>query len=204
MSQRSSGYEPRWDRDFADGYAGELFTQWAEEAIREGAAVEVKTDRESWTTGNVYIEERCWKSGQWVPSGIDAVHTKSLLWAHIVAGPIVIFAPTAFVKRAAERYGKPCECRDGGNPTKGKRLPIQQFTAALVGIAKAWATPGIGEPVVLPGEGSDPEAPFGRDFRNQPLAPWGHNKDGRVRLVPGGRRAERRSPDGLWPADGAA
>lgn len=194
----SSGAEPRWDRDSKDGYAGELFTQWAEEAIRAGASVEVKADRESWATGNVFIEERCWKSGSWTPSGIDQRHTRSLLWAHVVAGPVVIYAPTAFVRRVAEKYGRPGECTRGGNPTKGKLLPIPQFVAALVSMGKAWAIGG-GVPA-LPGTETDPEAPFGRDSAGRPLAPWGLNKDGGVRLQPGGRRVSRSNPDGLWPA----
>lgn len=194
--------EPRWDVDFADGYAGELFAQWARDAIRAGASIEVKTDRESWVTGNIFIERQCRVSGQWVASGVDAQHTKSLLWAHIIAGPVVVFAPTAFVRRVAEKYGKPAACSSGSHPTRGVAIPIPQFVAALVSTAKAWAVGG-GEPP-LPGTEADPAAPFGRSPDGDPVMPWGPKQDGSARLQPGGRRAGRTERDGLWPEDGAA
>ena len=122
------GYERRWDITAREGYQGELFAQWAIEAIRSGASVEVKTDLESWQTGKVYIEFECRVSGQWVASGIDE--------AHIVAGPMVLFAPVEYVRQVALKYGKPRECKRSSHPTRGRTVPIPQFTAALVHEAK--------------------------------------------------------------------
>ena len=124
MSRLSNGYEPRFDIDEADGHQGELFAEWAMKAIITGASVEIKTDRASWTTGNIFIEQQCRVSGQWVPSGIDARHTKAAIWAHLFVGPVVLYAPTKFVRYVADKHGKPRECRDGSNPTRGKVLPI--------------------------------------------------------------------------------
>ena len=194
----SRGYEPRWDIDEADGHQGELFVQWAMQAIMTGASVEIKTDRKSWSTGNLYIEQQCWKSGQWVGSGIDAHHTKSAIWAHLVVGPTVLFAPTAFVRLVAERHGRPTSCPDGSNPTRGKVLPLGEFVDLLAKVGRKWAANG-GQPSL--GAGTDPDAPFGRKGDGSPVAPYRFNKDGSVRLAPGGRRADRAQPDGLW-ADG--
>jgi hypothetical protein len=196
MSRLSPGYEPRFDMDEADGHQGELFVEWAMKAILTGASVEIKTDRKSWTTGNLYIEQQCRVSGQWVGSGIDDGHTKSAIWAHLVVGPTVLFAPTAFVRYVAERHGRPLECREGSNPTRGKVLPIGQFVDLLAQLGRKWADDGGRSSL---GAGADRDAPFGRKADGSPVAPYRFNRDGSVRLQPGGRRAGRARPAGLWP-----
>lgn len=178
-----NGYEPRWDVDYADGYQCELFTQWAMDAIREGASAEIKSDRASWRTGNVYVEFECQVSGQWVPSGIDERHTEAALWCHLVVGPMVLFAPTAFVRWVATKYGTELACMRGSHPTRGRVMSIPQFVAAVIALGRQWATGDVPE---IPAP--DPLAPFGRDRDGMILAPYGINKDGRVRLQPGGRR----------------
>ena len=200
MSRLSNGYEPRFDIDEADGHQGELFVEWAMKAILTGASVEIKTDRESWRTGNLYIEQECRVSGHWGPSGIDGFHTKSAVWAHLVVGPQVIFAPTAFVRLVAEKYGKPRECSSGSHPTRGKVLPIGQFVTLIARVARGWAAEGNPPLAAV----TDESAPFGRAPDGRALAPWGRRKDGGACLQPGGRRADKRSPDGLWQEDGAA
>jgi hypothetical protein len=192
----ASGYEPRWDIDVADGHQGELFVQWALTAIVTGASVEIKTDRESWRTGNIYIEQQCKVSRQWVASGIE--RTNADLWAHLVVGPQVLFAPAAYVRYVARKYGKDAECRTGRHPTRGKVLRLGHFVELLAHLNRAWID---GEPVGPPVPELDVEAPFGRTPEGRALAPWGLNKDGRVRLVPGGRRVAHGEPEGLWPEE---
>lgn len=182
-----SGKELRWDKCAEEGHQGELFAIWAGDGLKSGASLEIKTDAGSWMTGNVYIETQCRISGQWVPSGVDHHHTKSELWAHIVVGPIVIFAPTAFVRHVAGKYGKPKELAGSKttHPTRGLVIPIPQFVAELVATGRAWASSDGQPPLSLV---ADDAAPFGRDGNGSPVAPFGFTKDGTVRLQPGGRR----------------
>ena len=102
----SRGEERRWDYTAERGDQGELFARWAANGLRSGASLEVKTDDASWRTGNVYIEYECFISGHWVASGIDHRHTKAEIWAHIIVGPIIIFAPTDYVRWVAEHEGE--------------------------------------------------------------------------------------------------
>jgi hypothetical protein len=184
----AEGYERRWDITSEEGHQGVLFAQWAKEAITSGASVEVKTDLESWRTGNVYIEFECWVSGRWEHSGIDERHTQSVLWAHLVVGPMVLYAPTEYVRWVALKYGKPRECPRGSNPTRGRVMPIPQFMAALVSVAASRVAAVPDAPKLNRAE------PFGRASDGSLFAPFGLNKDGGVRLRPGGRRAKQRAP----------
>jgi len=198
----SSGYKREWDFEAQAGDQGELFARWAANGLRSGASLEVKTDKESWATGNIYIEYECRVSGQWVPSGIDAKHTRAELWAYVTVGPIVIFAPTEYVRWVASRVGKPRELTEGTHPTRGYVIPIPQFVAALVGTARNWANDD-GRPTLHPLQ-DDPVAPFGRDGNGLPVAPYGHTKDRKVRLQPGGRRMSGEPiPPSLWGEPGA-
>jgi hypothetical protein len=196
------GYERRWDFTAAQGDQGELFARWAADGLRSGASLEVKTDNASWQTGNVYIEYECLVSGQWVASGIDAKHTQSEVWAHVVVGPTVIFAPTEYVRYVAKQQGKPMRLDEGSHPTRGYVVPIPAFVAALVGTARSHAADsGRSQPFLLT---DDPAAPFGRDANGVIVAPYGYTKDRRVRLQPGGRRvATEAPPPALWGEPGA-
>jgi hypothetical protein len=184
-----SGKELRWDKQADEGHQGELFAIWAANGLKSGASMEIKTDAASWSTGNVYIERECFVSGQWVPSGIDHRSTKSEIWAHVTIGPIVVFAPTAFVRKVAEKYGKPRELKETRttHPTRGQVIPILQFIAELTRTGRAWTASDDELPLRL--MSADPVAPFGRDGNGIPVAPFGYNEDRRVRLQPGGRRA---------------
>jgi hypothetical protein len=133
----AEGYVPDFDIDAAIGEQGALFVATAIDAIRDGESAEVKTDEASWRTGNVYIELECWVSGQWVPSGVNR---KAAYWAHVIARGVVIFAPRELVRDVALSYGKPRECKRGSHPTRGRVMPIPQFTAALVRAVKAAAS----------------------------------------------------------------
>lgn len=197
----TGGYERRWDFTAAEGDQGELFARWAEKGLRSGASLEVKTDNASWQTGNVYIEYECRVSGQWVPSGIDARHTRAEIWAQVIVGPAVIFAPTEYVRWVAEHEGQRRELLEGGNPTRGYVIPIPRFMASLVRVARNWAD-GDGQPPVQ--SPTDPAAPFGRDGNGMPVALHGYTRDGRVRLTPSGRRvaSEPIAPT-LWGQPGA-
>jgi hypothetical protein len=198
----SSGYERRWDYTSENGDQGELFARWAANGLRSGASLEIKNDRESWATGNVYIEYQCLVSGQWMPSGIDARHTEAEIWAHVIVGPIVIFAPTEYVRWVAEKEGEFKELTEGRNPTRGYVIAIPRFVAALVGTAKRWARDD-GLPPLRPVP-ADPAAPFGRDAKGLPVAPYGYTKDREVRLNPGGKRACEPVPPALWGEPGAS
>ena len=199
-----SSYESRWDYDSQDGDQGELFARWAANGLKSGTSLEVKTDRESWGSGKVYIEFECLVSGQWTPSGIDARHTKAEVWAHVIVGPIVIFAPTEFVRWVARKHGQKKEMprKKSSHPTRGYIIPIPVFIAALIGIAQGWAADDD-RPSLYIGQ-DDPAAPFGRDARGIPVAPYGYTKDRKVRLNPGGRRAAESVAPALWGEPGAS
>jgi len=133
IDRMTDGYVPDFDIDAAVGGQGALFAATAMDAIHDGESAEVKTDEASWRTGNVYIELECWVSGQWVPSGVNR---QAVLWAHVVANGLVIFAPREQVKAVALKYGRPRRCRRGNHPTRGMAIPIPQFCAALVRAVK--------------------------------------------------------------------
>lgn len=185
----SRGYEKRWDETSRDGDQGELFARWAANGLRSGASMEVKTDNVSWRTGRVFIEFECKVSGQWMPSGIDPRHTQAELWAHIIVGPVVLFAPTEYVRWVAKKYGEVIELPKARSthPTRGYVMPIADFIEALVGIPASQVN-GNGCPSPLLAR-DDPEAPFGRDRQGIPVTLFGYTKDRRVRLNPGGKRA---------------
>lgn len=191
-----------WDFTHQDGDQGELFARWAADGLKSGASLEVKTDIESWRTGNVYIEFECDVSG-WTPSGISASHTKAEIWAQVVVGPMVLFAPTEYVRWVAKKYGKVKELprTRSTHPTRGYVIPIPQFVAAIIGIAQSLAGDGNRSPEFPPP--ADPVAPFGRDARGLPVAPFQYTKDRRVRLNPGGRRVGEPVPPALWGEPGA-
>lgn len=184
----SHGYRKEWDETWLDGDQGELFARWAQNGIRSGATVEVKTDNVSWQTGNVFIEFECKICGQWVASGIDARHTQAELWAHVIVGPVILFAPTEYVRWVAEKQGSVIELPKARsrNPTRGYVMGIPDFVKALVGIpASRVCDNGYPSPVLAV---NDPQAPLGRDLRGIPAAPYGYTKDRRVKLNPGGKR----------------
>lgn len=184
----SRGYEKRWDETARDGDQGQLFARWAANGLRSGASMEVKTDNVSWQTGNVFIEFECKICRQWVRSGIDSRHTQAEIWAHIIIGPVILFAPTAYVRWVAEKQGKVIELPEARSrhPTRGYVMGIADFVDALVGIpASRVCDNGYPSPVLAV---NDPQAPLGRDLRGIPVAPYGYTKDRRVKLNPGGRR----------------
>ena len=197
------GYEARWDYDSQDGDQGELFARWAADGLRSGASIEVKNDLASWRTGNVFIEFECFVSGVWKPSGIHEEHTQAGIWAHITVGPMVIFAPTEYVRWVALRYGELREMpkTKSSHPTRGRILSIPKFTASLVNVAKAQ----VGEAEVPPDLcAADPEAPYGRDHQGIPVAPYGYTKDRKVRRNPGGWQAHKAIQPALWGEPGAS
>lgn len=197
-----TSYEARWDYDSQDGDQGELFARWAASGLKSGASLEVKSDRESWVTSNVYIEFECFVSGQWVPSGIHEKHTQADLWAHVIVGPIVIFAPTEYVRWVAREEGRWKEMPKGksSHPTRGYVIQITKFVAALIGVAKANDDGHLS----LYLANDDPVAPFGRDAKGIPIAPYGYTKDRKVRRNPGGKRAREPVPPALWGEPGAS
>jgi hypothetical protein len=199
-----STYESRWDYDAQDGDQGELFARWAADGLKSGASLEVKTDRASWASGKVYIEFECFVSGQWMPSGVHEKHTQAELWAHVIVGPMVLFAPTEYVRWVARKHGERKEMPKSrsSHPTRGYVIKIPKFAAELVQVALTWANDDD-HPSLYAGE-DDPAAPFGRDARGIPVAPYGYTKDRKVRLNPGGRRANQPVAPALWGEPGAS
>ena len=199
-----TGYEKRWEFTSQDGDQGELSARWAADGLRSGASLEVKNDCASWQTGNAFIEFECFVSGQWMPSGVHEKHTQAELWAHVVLGPMVLFAPTEYVRWVAKRYGQLKEMPKtrSSHPTRGYILASPQFVAALVGVARSAA--GDTDRPAFPILTDDATAPFGRDGRGIPAAPYGYTKDRRVRLNPGGPRVGEPVPPAFWGEPGAS
>jgi hypothetical protein len=132
--RRADGYQPDFDIDAAVGHQGQLFVETAMDAIGSLESVEVKTDEETARTGNVYLECECWVSGAWTPSGVNR---SAVLWAHVVCGRVVIFAPRELVRDVAmSKAAKPKACMRGSHPTRGRVLPLPQFVAMLAHGAK--------------------------------------------------------------------
>lgn len=118
----AKGYEPRWDIDAELGRQGELFVASAIEALKSGAAVEVKTDAKFALTGNLYIENECQYRAGWKPSGLSVTSTE--MWAFVLAGaPVALIVPTTVLRQLVDGCAT-AECMRGSHPTRGWLLPI--------------------------------------------------------------------------------
>lgn len=124
VDRLADGYEPRFDIDAAVGHQGELFTQNIAAGLADGS-VEVKTDERAVATGNVYVEYACYRRGEWRPSGVQT--TQAEFWAFVVGGRVLVSAPVADIRRAAQiafKTGRKRECKRGSNPTRGVVIPL--------------------------------------------------------------------------------
>lgn len=130
----TQGYEPNWDIDLAIGRQGELYVARIVDALREGASIEVKTDDAAVKWGRVYLEYECLYNGGFRPSGIAT--TNAELWATVLAGDVVVIAPTWRYKqaaRAAWHYpGLRKRLTKGSHPTGGIVIPLDSLLRNLM------------------------------------------------------------------------
>lgn len=130
----ADGYQPAWDIDLAVGKQGEMWVHHVIDAIQRGASIEVKTDEAATKWGRVYLEGRCLYGSQYRPSGLAA--TSAELWATVLAGDVVVIAPTWRYRGAARRaQGNPFlrrELTKGSHPTKGVVIPLQDLLRWLM------------------------------------------------------------------------
>lgn len=127
VDRRAEGYEPDFDIDMAAGAQGELFVARMMDSLGVRGSVEVKYDAQYLNTGNVYLEYRCLRRGQWMPSGIAV--TKAAFWAFVLGmDTFCFFIATETLKQAGrERWRYPkarVGLERGSHPTKGVILPV--------------------------------------------------------------------------------
>lgn len=125
-SRRHEGYEPRFDIDYEFGKQGELFVQNIIAALGTDR-IEVKHDARYEQTGNIYVEFRCLRKGEWTQSGIAT--TGAEFWAFVLhEGSSCVFVSTDALKLAVRRLWsdkrKHAACDKGDHPTKGVLVPI--------------------------------------------------------------------------------
>jgi hypothetical protein len=140
----AKGYQPDFDIDYKVGYNGELFIARVLDSMKDGARFEVKNDQRAAGTGNFYLEYDCWKSGQWVASGVARkTDDTSELMSLVVADSVVVTAPRNLVAAVAKKYYRmgPAHRKPGGiggsNPTHGVIVPIGSLVSELVSAAKS-------------------------------------------------------------------
>lgn len=130
----SKGYEPAWDIDYAVGRQGELYVARVVEALVEGASIEVKTDEAAEKWGRVYLEKECLYAGRYRRSGLADTHAE--LWATVLAGDVLVIAPTWRYKYAAnkanQKPGLRRELKRGSHPTKGVVVPLENLLKWLM------------------------------------------------------------------------
>lgn len=116
-----------FDLDYTFGAAGESLVN---ELLTGGKTVEVKRDRRWWTTGNIYIEIRCWyyTSQKWEPSGLSV--TKADYWAFVLESG-VIMVPTEHVKYAVKVFGRATTCNIEPNFSKGYLIKAEDLLTAM-------------------------------------------------------------------------
>lgn len=128
-----TGYEPRFDHDYEYGQQGELLIGDAIAALRGGQArVEVKRKRrlDDW----LYVELMQDPGGtgtRWKDSGLNV--TAAEWWAYVVGDTgFLLFIPTDLLRWAVSvEGGKPCEEKDGDNPTMGRLFRVSWLLQAL-------------------------------------------------------------------------
>ena len=104
-----------FDLDFSYGRAGETLV---EELLTGGKTVEVKRDRKWSSTGNLYIETRCWyqRSQSWEDSGLSV--SKADYWAFVLESGVLI-ARKIDVSGAVFRFGRGITCQIPPNKSAG-------------------------------------------------------------------------------------
>jgi hypothetical protein len=123
----SEGYKPAFDLDLRYGKASEqTVANWIE-GFTNGTH-EVKSDRQTVDTGNVWIEYECrGRDGVWRDSGIRT--TEAHYWDLVLGECIILAIPTTILRRCVVKAMEPSlrmtsAEKDGSNPTHGVRIPL--------------------------------------------------------------------------------
>ena len=129
----TTGYEPRFDRDYAYGRQGELLVGDMLAALRDGQGrVEIKRKRRLDPQIYVELEQDPGGTGlRWKPSGLNV--TDAEWWAYDVGGTgLAIFLPTGLLRWAVGTDGgTPKRETDGDNPTHGRLFHTSWLMQAL-------------------------------------------------------------------------
>lgn len=127
--KRSEGHEPDFDIDLKYGAEGEETVRELFAALEAGhKMIEVKRDRQTLATGNLYIEcmQKPRGHSEYKPSGVAT--SKADVWAFVL-GRCILIAPTDAVLWLARHHHE--ELRDGGMsgdcPTKGILIKLHKF-----------------------------------------------------------------------------
>jgi hypothetical protein len=131
MSVRhAEGYEPRFDRDYQYGRQGEIFVTDIVEALQNDR-VEVKRDARYKDTGNLYVEVKCRRGGEWKKSGIAT--TEAEVWVFVLGdSEMCVVITTEALKRLVRQQwknGRVAEERDGSHPTVGVLISASALLA---------------------------------------------------------------------------
>ena len=125
----STGHQPDWDIDlkFGQGREEKLRALFAELDADE-TKLEVKTDRQAVTTGNVYVECMQKPPGhdEYKPSGIAT--TGSPYWAFLVGRVTILVPSDALLWAARERADRLVDGGLNGDcPTRGVLLSLAEI-----------------------------------------------------------------------------
>ena len=124
-----TGKTPHWDIDYEAGRQGEIYVRRIRESLQRGAC-EVKYDRLTNKTGNLYIEYACFRRGQWRNSGIKT--TKAPLYVFTFPGELFAIAVETEVLKELTRGCYKAEEKDGSHPTKGVLVPLVGLIKKLI------------------------------------------------------------------------
>ena len=133
VDRLTPGYEPSFDIDLEVGRQGELYVVDVAQMLADGTGrVEVKVDEQAARTGNVYVEYQCLRGGEWRPSGIAT--TSAHLWAFVIAGRVMVVAPTECVRSVARSHfpSRRKQMDRGSHPTRGLVIPTQTFIHEVI------------------------------------------------------------------------
>jgi hypothetical protein len=128
-----TGYEPRFDHDYAYGQQGEFLIGDAIKSLGDGQGrVEVKRKRR--LDDMIYVELMQDPGGagtRWKPSGLNV--TDAEWWAFAVGDTrMILFIPTDLLRWAVSTdAGRPCAETDGDNPTEGRLFRVSWLIQSL-------------------------------------------------------------------------
>lgn len=106
----------RWDITKPKGDEGEALIRKLRSAVLNGTW-EVKNDAGVRRYGNFYFEVASRNARGWEPSGLNT--TKASMWVHVFDYGF-IGLPTWALRNIVRDEGKPKECSESQNPTKGR------------------------------------------------------------------------------------
>ncbi len=120
---------PDWDIDYQAGRQGEIYVRRIRESLQKGAC-EVKYDRLTNETGNLYIEYACFRRGEWRDSGIKT--TKAPLYIFTFPGELFAIAVETETLKDLARHCRKAEEKDGSHPTRGVLVPLEWLVKKLI------------------------------------------------------------------------